>query len=82
MSALQQSLSSPRPGPGEAFGRAPRPELRSTALRLRTGAAAIGLRKDDADLKGKIDKAIADMIKDGTYKKIEAKYFDFDVYGG
>ncbi|WP_322045989.1 ABC transporter substrate-binding protein [Paraburkholderia sp. J67] len=47
-----------------------------------TGAAAIGLRKDDADLKTKIDKAIADMIKDGTYKKIEAKYFDFDVYGG
>jgi lysine/arginine/ornithine transport system substrate-binding protein len=47
-----------------------------------TGAAAIGLRKEDADLKTKIDKAIADMIKDGTYKKIEAKYFDFDVYGG
>jgi lysine/arginine/ornithine transport system substrate-binding protein len=47
-----------------------------------TGAAAIGLRKEDADLKAKIDKAIADMIKDGTYKKIEAKYFDFDVYGG
>ncbi|TAM05825.1 MAG: ABC transporter substrate-binding protein [Paraburkholderia sp.] len=48
---------------------------------LPTGAAAIGLRKDDDDLKSKIDKAIADMIKDGTYKKIESKYFDFDVYG-
>ena len=47
-----------------------------------TGAAAIGLRKEDTDLKAKIDKAIADMLKDGTYKKIEAKYFDFDVYGG
>ncbi|WP_028228333.1 ABC transporter substrate-binding protein [Paraburkholderia ferrariae] len=46
-----------------------------------TGAAAIGLRKEDTDLKAKIDKAIADMIKDGTYKKIESKYFDFDVYG-
>ncbi|SDC14140.1 ABC transporter substrate-binding protein [Paraburkholderia lycopersici] len=46
-----------------------------------TGAAAIGLRKEDGDLKTKIDKAIADMIKDGTYKKIEARYFDFDVYG-
>ena len=46
-----------------------------------TGAAAIGLRKEDTDLKAKIDKAIADMIKDGTYKKLEAKYFDFDVYG-
>ncbi|MEM5328654.1 ABC transporter substrate-binding protein [Paraburkholderia sp. JHI2823] len=46
-----------------------------------TGAAAIGLRKEDTDLKTKIDKAIADMIKDGTYKKLESKYFDFDVYG-
>ncbi|CAB3808233.1 Lysine/arginine/ornithine-binding periplasmic protein [Paraburkholderia caffeinitolerans] len=44
--------------------------------------AAIGLRKDDVELKAKLDKAIADMIKDGTYKKIESKYFDFDVYGG
>jgi len=44
--------------------------------------AGIGLRKEDADLKTKIDKAIADMIKDGTYQKIEKKYFDFDVYGG
>ncbi|CAB3970649.1 MULTISPECIES: ABC transporter substrate-binding protein [Burkholderia] len=43
--------------------------------------AAIGLRKEDTDLKTKIDKAMADMIKDGTYKKIEAKYFSFDVYG-
>ncbi|CAB3642209.1 Lysine/arginine/ornithine-binding periplasmic protein [Paraburkholderia sediminicola] len=43
--------------------------------------AGIGLRKDDVDLKEKIDKAIADMIKDGTYKAIEKKYFVFDVYG-
>jgi lysine/arginine/ornithine transport system substrate-binding protein len=44
--------------------------------------AGIGLRKEDTDLKVKIDKAIGDMIKDGTYKKIEARYFTFDVYGG
>ena len=44
--------------------------------------AGIGLRKEDTDLKAKIDKAIANIIKDGTYKKIEKKYFDFDVYGG
>jgi lysine/arginine/ornithine transport system substrate-binding protein len=43
--------------------------------------AGIGLRKEDADLKAKIDKAISDMLKDGTYKKLEKKYFDFDVYG-
>ncbi len=44
--------------------------------------AGIGMRKEDTDLKAKVDKAIADIIKDGTYKKIEKKYFDFDVYGG
>jgi len=41
----------------------------------------IGMRKEDSDLKAKVDKAIADMIKDGTYKKLERKYFDFDIYG-
>ncbi|MBX9266437.1 ABC transporter substrate-binding protein [Chromobacterium violaceum] len=44
--------------------------------------AGIGLRKEDKDLKAGIDKAIADMLRDGTYKKIEKKYFTFDVYGG
>ena len=43
--------------------------------------AGIGLRKEDVALKTKIDGAIADIIKDGTYKKIEHRYFDFDVYG-
>lgn len=48
---------------------------------LGTGAG-IGMRKEDADLVKKVDTAIAAMIKDGTYKKIESKYFAFDVYGG
>lgn len=43
--------------------------------------AGIGLRKEDADLKKKIDDAIGAMHKDGTYDKIAKKYFDFDVYG-
>jgi lysine-arginine-ornithine-binding protein len=42
---------------------------------------AVGLRKEDTDLKAAIDRAIAAMLKDGTYQKIAAKYFDFDVYG-
>jgi lysine/arginine/ornithine transport system substrate-binding protein len=42
---------------------------------------AIGLRKEDTDLKAKIDQAIADMRADGTYDRIAKKYFDFDVYG-
>ncbi|WP_277183724.1 transporter substrate-binding domain-containing protein [Caballeronia sp. BR00000012568055] len=41
----------------------------------------MGLRQDDAALKAKVDKAVADMRADGTYQKIAHKYFDFDVYG-
>jgi len=44
--------------------------------------AGIGLRKQDTDLKTKLDGAIESIIKDGTYKTIEKKYFTFDVYGG
>lgn len=43
--------------------------------------AGIGLRKQDTDLKAKIDKAIDEIRADGTYDKIQKKYFDFDVYG-
>jgi lysine/arginine/ornithine transport system substrate-binding protein len=43
--------------------------------------AGIGMRKEDVALKAEIDKAIASILKDGTYKKLEKKYFDFDVYG-
>ncbi|MFN0193397.1 MAG: transporter substrate-binding domain-containing protein [Aestuariivirga sp.] len=41
----------------------------------------IGVRKGEADLKAKVDKAILDMRADGTYKTINDKYFDFDIYG-
>lgn len=43
--------------------------------------AGIGLRKDDAAIKDKMNQAIADMLKDGTYATIAKKYFDFDIYG-
>ncbi|WP_246793134.1 ABC transporter substrate-binding protein [Burkholderia perseverans] len=43
--------------------------------------AGVGLRKEDTDLKAKIDGAIVAMRKDGTYDKLAKKYFDFDVYG-
>lgn len=43
---------------------------------------AIGIRKEDQDLKRNINKAIAGMLADGTYQKIASKYFDFDIYGG
>lgn len=42
--------------------------------------AAIALRKGDTDLKQAINKALAEVIADGTYKKIEQKYFSFSIY--
>ncbi|MBL8512863.1 MAG: ABC transporter substrate-binding protein [Betaproteobacteria bacterium] len=44
--------------------------------------AGVGVRKSDADLRNKFNDAIAAIRKDGTYKKINDKYFDFDIYGG
>ncbi|WP_244851272.1 ABC transporter substrate-binding protein [Caballeronia sp. SL2Y3] len=42
---------------------------------------AAGVRKSDADLRDALNGAIAGMLRDGSYRKIEAKYFDFDMYG-
>ena len=41
----------------------------------------IAVRKEDGDLREQLNKAIGAIRTDGTYKKINAKYFDFDVYG-
>ena len=40
----------------------------------------IAVRKEDTDLAGKFSKAIADIVADGTYKKINDKYFPFSIY--
>ena len=39
----------------------------------------IGLRKEDEDLRGKFNRAIAQVKADGTYDRIRAKYFSFDI---
>jgi ABC-type amino acid transport substrate-binding protein len=41
----------------------------------------ISMRKGNDALKAAIDKAILDTRADGSYKKINDKYFDFDIYG-
>lgn len=41
----------------------------------------IGVRKGEEQLRDSISKAILDMRADGTYKAINDKYFDFDIYG-
>jgi lysine-arginine-ornithine-binding protein len=42
--------------------------------------AGIAVRKNEPELKAMFNKAIAEIRKDGTYQKINAKYFPFDVY--
>ena len=45
---------------------------------LGLGVAA-GLRKEDAKLRDALNKAFGDMVADGTYKKINDKYFPFSL---
>jgi polar amino acid transport system substrate-binding protein len=40
-----------------------------------------GLRKDDAELKAKLNDAIAAVRASGKYDEISKKYFSFDIYG-
>lgn len=40
----------------------------------------IAVRKDDAALVERLNKAIEQIRADGTYAKINAKYFPFDIY--
>jgi arginine/ornithine transport system substrate-binding protein len=43
--------------------------------------AGIAIRKQDTDLVELFNAAIKQIRADGTYKKIQDKYFDFNVYG-
>ncbi|TDW02060.1 ABC transporter substrate-binding protein [Pseudobacillus badius] len=41
---------------------------------------AIAVRKDDKELEDKLNKALAEMIEDGTYEKISDKWFGRNIY--
>jgi arginine/ornithine transport system substrate-binding protein len=43
--------------------------------------AGIALRRTDGDLLVAFNQALKAIRADGTYKKINDKYFDFDIYG-
>ena len=43
--------------------------------------AGIAMRKGDAALKGELNAAIKAIRANGTYKRLNDKYFKFDVYG-
>lgn len=44
--------------------------------------AGIAVRKGEDELRQKLNDAIAAIRENGTYKQINDKYFDFDIYGG
>ena len=48
--------------------------------RLVVVAIGIAVRQEDNDLREKINKALDEIRADGTYKKINDKYFSIDVY--
>ena len=39
----------------------------------------IGFRKDDVELRDRVQKVFDDMIKDGTAKKISERWFNADL---
>jgi arginine/ornithine transport system substrate-binding protein len=43
--------------------------------------AGIAVRKEDEALRTAFNKALKEIREDGTYKKINDKYFPFDIYG-
>jgi polar amino acid transport system substrate-binding protein len=44
------------------------------------GGVGAAVRKDDPDLRDAISKAILEIKADGTYEKINAKYFPFSIW--
>ncbi|WP_323113936.1 transporter substrate-binding domain-containing protein [Pseudomonas guariconensis] len=42
--------------------------------------AAIAVRKDDEALRERLNKALGEIVANGTYQKIASKYFAFDIY--
>jgi polar amino acid transport system substrate-binding protein/arginine/ornithine transport system substrate-binding protein len=44
--------------------------------------AGMAVRKSDTALRDDLNRAIKAIRADGTYQKINAKYFEFDIFGG
>ncbi|RKF17292.1 ABC transporter substrate-binding protein [Roseovarius spongiae] len=46
-----------------------------------TIGAGMAFRKEDADLRDRVNEALATIIENGTYDEIRQKYFEFDIRG-
>ena len=42
----------------------------------------MAVRKQDTQLRDDLNQAIKAIRDNGVYQKINAKYFDFDIFGG
>lgn len=45
-----------------------------------TADASIAVRQEDNALRERLNKALDEIVADGTYKKISSRYFAFDIY--
>ena len=52
------------------------------ALRAIVAARGMAVRKADTALRDDLNRAIKAIRANGTYQKINAKYFDYDIFGG
>ena len=64
---------------GKAFGVMPGEVVHAAIYNNR--GTAVGLRKDDEALRADLNKAIAVIKTNGTYKRLMASYFSFDISG-
>ncbi|WP_340162795.1 transporter substrate-binding domain-containing protein [Falsochrobactrum tianjinense] len=44
-----------------------------------TVGAGMAFRKEDDELRNRVDQALDEIIQDGSYDEIRARYFDFDI---
>lgn len=73
--AVWEDLMKTREGQLELVG----PMLTSADYSEFGHGQALALKKDGGDLKARIDKAISDMLSDGTVTKLSKKFFGYDL---
>lgn len=74
--ALQSSFLAKPAGKGYAFLGAP-----VTNARFFGEGIGIAIRRDDQDLRWKLNRALDEIRADGTYQELSQRYFGFDIYG-